>query len=107
VEQSADLYVRWRLADSYSGLSRYHASRAVASTAAERLDHWREARQYAQKSLRLWEGWSRNAASTSFDRLRREQATSAVAACDAALSKLSADAVCLPRDKGARRRKGR
>jgi tetratricopeptide (TPR) repeat protein len=90
VEQSADLYVRWRLADSYAGLSRYHAARAEAAPAAERLDHWREARQYAQQSLSLWEGWSRHAASTSFDRRRREQAARAVAACDAALAKIGA-----------------
>jgi serine/threonine protein kinase len=91
VEQSADLYVRWRLADSYAGLSRYYAARAAAP-AAGRLDNWREARQYAQQSLSLWEGWSRHAASTSFDRRKREQAARAVADCDAALAKLNADA---------------
>jgi len=92
VEQSADLYVRWRLADSYAGLSRYHAARAAAAPAAERLNHWREARQYAQQSLNLWEGWSRHAASTSFDRRQREQAARAVAACDAALAKPDTEA---------------
>ncbi len=90
VEQSADLYVRWRLADSYSGLSRYYASLAAASPAAERVNHWREARQYAQKSLSLWEGWSSHAASTSFDQRRSEQAKRAVAVCDAALAKTGA-----------------
>lgn len=50
VEQSADLYVRWRLADSYARLSHYHAVRAAA---AERLNHWREARQYAQQRYGL------------------------------------------------------
>ncbi len=54
--QSADLYVRWRLADSYAGLSRYHATRAAAAPPAERLNHWREARHWAQQSLSLWEG---------------------------------------------------
>jgi hypothetical protein len=83
--------VRWRLADSYAGLSRYHAARAAVARPAERLDHWREARQYAQQSLDLWEGWSQHAASTSFDQRRREQAARAVAACDAALAKLSAN----------------
>jgi len=90
VEQSANLYMRWRLADSYAGLSRYTAARAAAAPAAERLNHWREARQYAQQSLNLWEGWSRHATSTSFDRRQREQAARAVAACDAALAKLGA-----------------
>jgi tetratricopeptide (TPR) repeat protein len=90
VEQSADLYVRWRLADSYAGLSRYYAARAASSPATERFNHWREARQYAQQSLSLWEGWSRHAASTSFDRRHREQAARAVAACDAVLAKTGA-----------------
>ncbi len=96
VEQSADLYVRWRLADSYAGLSRYTAARAAAAPAAERLNHWREARQYAQQSLSLWEGWSRHAASTSFDRRQREQAARAVAACDAALAKPGAEVARKP-----------
>ncbi|HNG31803.1 MAG TPA: serine/threonine-protein kinase, partial [Blastocatellia bacterium] len=93
VEQSADLYVRWRLADSYSGLSRYHAARAAAAPAAEKINHWREARQFAQQSLSLWEGWSRHAPSTDFDRRQREQAAHALAACDAALTKLGAAAI--------------
>jgi tetratricopeptide (TPR) repeat protein len=90
VEQSADVYVRWRLADSYAGLSRYHAARAAAAPPAERLNHWREARQSAQQSLSLWEGWSQHATSTSFDARQREQAARAVAACEAALAKLNA-----------------
>jgi serine/threonine protein kinase len=90
VEQFASLYARWRLADSYAGLGRYHAARAAASPAAERLNHWREARQYAKKSLSLWEGWSRHAPSTSFDQRWRAQAVRAVAVCDAALAKLNA-----------------
>jgi tetratricopeptide (TPR) repeat protein len=90
VEQSADLYVRWRLADSYAGLSRYHAAAAAAAPPAERLNHWREARQYAQQSLSLWAGWSQHATSTTFDIRQREQASRAVAACEAELAKLNA-----------------
>jgi tetratricopeptide (TPR) repeat protein len=89
VEQSADVYVRWRLADSYSGLSRYHSSLAATTPADERQSHWREARQYSEKSLRLWEGWSLKAKSSSFDQLRRDQAARAVEACDVALAKTS------------------
>ena len=92
VAQSADLYVRWRLADSYAGLSRYHATLAAASPLAERLNHWREARNWGQQSLSLWEGWSQHAASTSFDTRRRERAARAVAECEAALAKLGAAA---------------
>ncbi|MGH9841171.1 MAG: protein kinase domain-containing protein [Blastocatellia bacterium] len=91
VEQSRDVYVRWRLADSYAGLGRYHAARAAVARPAERLDHWREARQHAQQSYGLWEGWSQHAASTSFDRRQREQAARAVAACNDALAKLGAE----------------
>lgn len=90
VAESPDLYVRWRLADSYAGLDRYHAARAAIAPPAERLPHWREARRYAQQSLRLWEDWSQHAASTSFDMRRREQAARAVAACEAALATLGA-----------------
>ncbi|MBS1788044.1 MAG: protein kinase [Acidobacteria bacterium] len=90
VEQSADLYVRWRLADSYAGLSRYHAVRAASAPIGKRLDHWREARQYAEQSLNLWEGWSQHATSTNFDRRHREQAAQVLAICDAALAKLNA-----------------
>jgi eukaryotic-like serine/threonine-protein kinase len=92
VAQSADLYVRWRLADSYAGLSRYHATRAAlpAAPRAERLNHWREARDWARQSLSLWEDWSRHAPSTDFDARRRERAARAVAECDAALAKSGA-----------------
>ncbi|HMY75470.1 MAG TPA: hypothetical protein PLQ88_26865, partial [Blastocatellia bacterium] len=61
--------------------------------AAEKINHWREARQFAQQSLSLWEGWSRHAPSTDFDRRQREQAAHALAACDAALTKLGAAAI--------------
>jgi len=87
VEQSADLYVRWRLADSFAGLSHYYATRAKAASAAERHALWQEARQYAQQSLALWEGWAQHAASSNFDRHRREQAIQTLATCDAALAK--------------------
>ena len=85
--------MRWRLADSYAGLSRYYAARAAAAPPAARVNHWREARQYAQQRYSLWEGWNRHAPSTSFDRRQREQAARAVAACDAALAKLNAATV--------------
>lgn len=88
LEQSADLYVRWRLADSYAGLSRYHATRALTAPVTERLNHWREARQYAQQALSLWDGWSQHAPSTNFDKQRREEAAQVVGSCDAALANL-------------------
>ena len=90
IEQSADLYARARLAESYAGLSRYYAAHAAVAPLAERIEHWRQARQYAQQALDLWTGWSQHAPSTNFDQRQREQAARAVAACDAALAKLGA-----------------
>ena len=89
VEQSADMYVRWRLADSYAGLSRYHTAHAASVPLAERPAHLGEARQYAQQSLSLWESWSQHAPSTNFDRRQREQAAHTLAACEAALAKIA------------------
>lgn len=84
LEQSSDLYVRWRLADSYAGLSHWHAARAAASSAVEATEHRREACRFAQQSLGLWDAWSRYAPSANFDQRRREQAARDLAACDAA-----------------------
>ncbi|HMV87469.1 MAG TPA: protein kinase [Blastocatellia bacterium] len=86
LEQSSDLYVRWRLADSYAGLSRYHAARAAVSPAAERPEHWREARRFAQQSFNLWDAWSQHAPSTNFNLRKREQAARSLADCEAALN---------------------
>lgn len=81
VEQSGDLYVRWRLADSHAGLSRCHAALASSAPPTERSNHCREARQHTRKSIELWEGWPRHASSTVFARNHRDQVARAAAAC--------------------------
>ncbi len=88
----SDLKWRWRLADSYSGLGGYYAALGGARNlpAAERLANWREAQSWYQKNLDVWNGWSQFAVSSVFDTTRREQATHALAQCEAALAKLSA-----------------
>ncbi|HQR35797.1 MAG TPA: serine/threonine-protein kinase [Blastocatellia bacterium] len=90
VEQSADLYVRWRLADSFAGLSRYFVARADVSQVNERFEHWREARQYAEQSLHLWETLNSTAGLSSFNRRERDQIARTITRCDAALAKLNA-----------------
>ncbi|MGH9851442.1 MAG: protein kinase domain-containing protein [Blastocatellia bacterium] len=87
----ADLYAQWRLANSYSGFGRHYAALAFnqKSRAAERIANWRQARDWHWKALGVWDDWSQRAVSSSFNLTRREQAARALAACDAALAKLS------------------
>ncbi len=89
---SADVSAHWRLADSYTGLSRYHAARATTAKTppAERISHWREARNWGQQALGVWEGWGQHAVSSDYNIKRRAQAARAVAECDAALARLGA-----------------
>lgn len=88
----ADLYAQWWLAKSYSGLGRYHESLASTpkSRLAERIANWKQARDWRQKALSVWDEWPKHAVSNSFDLTRREQAARAVAQCQAMLEKLSA-----------------
>ncbi|MGH9846097.1 MAG: protein kinase domain-containing protein, partial [Blastocatellia bacterium] len=52
----ADLYAQWRLANSYSGFGRHYAALAAnpRSRAAERIAHWRRARDWQRKALGVW-----------------------------------------------------
>ncbi|MGH9768203.1 MAG: hypothetical protein ACREAB_12275, partial [Blastocatellia bacterium] len=88
----ADLYAQWRLAKSYSGLGQYHESPASPpkSRLTERIANWKQARDWRQKALSVWDEWPKYAVSNSFDLTRREQAARAVAQCQAMLEKLSA-----------------
>ena len=88
-EQSYDLYTCWRLANSYAGLSRYYAMRAMAAPISERPNLWQEALRYAQQSFTLWDTWSQQAPPTSFNQQQREQAAQRVANCKTALAKLA------------------
>jgi tetratricopeptide (TPR) repeat protein len=96
----ADLYAQWRLANSYSSFGRHYAAlaskwtrgqtRGRKSRAAERIAHWRQARDWHRKALGVWDDWSHRAVSSRFNLTRHEQAARALAACDAALAKLGA-----------------
>ena len=85
---ATDLYARWRLADSYSRLGEYYATLGAntRNTPEQRIANWREARSWCEKSLLLWDEWTRHAVSSVFNTTRRDQAARALERCDAALS---------------------
>jgi tetratricopeptide (TPR) repeat protein len=87
--QPPDLRALWRLADSYSGFGRFHATLAAKpkTPAAQRADAWREARAWYQKSLDAWDGWGRHGVSSVFNTTKREQVARDLARCEAALSR--------------------
>lgn len=89
-----DLYAQWRLANSYSALGRHYSSLAAApkSGLAERIGNWRQAHDWHQKALGVWDDWSRRAVSSAFNSTRREQSARALAQCQTMLEKLSAAA---------------
>src|SRR5262249_33425878 len=90
--KSSDLRLRYVLADNYSALGRYHTTLATRlRTPSERIDHWQEARNWLNKSLSMWDDWGAHGASSVFNTSRREQVARALAQCDAALAKLSAN----------------
>jgi len=86
----SDLYWLWRLADSYAGFGRLHATLAgnPATPTARRIEGWREARAWYQKTLAVWDKWSRQFVSSVFNTSRRGRAARALAACDAVLAHL-------------------
>ena len=86
----SDLYWLWRLADSYAGFGRLHATLAgnPATPTARRIGGWREARAWYQKTLAVWDKWSRQFVSSVFNTSRRGRAARALAACDAVLAHL-------------------
>jgi serine/threonine protein kinase/predicted negative regulator of RcsB-dependent stress response len=88
----SDLRLRYKLADTYSSLGHYHATLAarLRTPSSERAVHWQEARDWLQKSLAVWDGWSAHGVSSAFNTTKREQVARAVAQCEANLTKLSA-----------------
>ena len=60
VANRADLYAQWRLANSYASFGRHYAALAAnkKSRAAERIAHWRQARDWQLKALGVWDDWS-------------------------------------------------
>ena len=87
VTESADVSVRWRLAEACAGLSRYHRARANAAPLAERAQHWHDARQFAQRSFALWDEWSKQTGAPVFAARRRDEAARWLATCVAAAAR--------------------
>jgi serine/threonine protein kinase len=89
----SDLRLRYKLADTYSSLGHYHATLAarLRTPSSERAVHWQEARDWLQKSLAVWDGWSAHGVSSAFNTTKREQVARAVAQCEENLTKLSAN----------------
>jgi hypothetical protein len=91
--RSTNLYARWRLADSYSSLGKlYEATASSPKTSPElRRAHFSEACAWRRKALEVWDSWNQYGVSSNFNTARREQAARALAHCDTALTKLSAN----------------
>jgi tetratricopeptide (TPR) repeat protein len=84
----ADEWARRDRIDCYERLGQYWARDASRAgvTAARRLEAWRKAREWHQKSLSDWNSWIRLSNSNVYVQRRHDQAAKAVAASDAALA---------------------
>ncbi len=75
-DKPRDPYALWVLAESYASLGRI--ARASAAEArrppAARREDAQAAEAWLRKSLQVWQDWPRRAATSGFDRTRREQA---------------------------------
>lgn len=92
-EKPLAISLRQGLADCYEGLGKYHATLAAhtGARAEDQIAHWRQARDWYQKSLETLNEWARLTRSNNYSARLAQAATSAVAQCDAALAKLSAN----------------
>jgi tetratricopeptide (TPR) repeat protein len=84
--RSTNLYARWRLADSYSGLGKLYGALAAAPKIPpeQRQAHRREACAWRRKALEVWDSWNQYGVSSVFNTTKRELAARALAQCDAA-----------------------
>ena len=91
-EKPLALSMRGGLADCYEQLGKYHATLAAQSGAQveNQITHWRQARDWRQKSLETLNEWVKLTAQNNYSARRAEAAALAIAQCDAALTKLSA-----------------
>jgi len=65
-------------------------TRAEITALPQRFANWRLTRDWAQKSLAVWDGWEMHGGVSSvFNTTRREHVACALAQCDAALSLLT------------------
>ena len=86
----ANLYMRRDLADCYERLGRFQAAQGANTQLATdlRREGWTSARAWYQKSLDIWQNWTRQASSTAVNTRRREQARQAVEESEKALTRL-------------------
>lgn len=91
-ERPLALSLRRGLADCYERLGKYHATLAAQSGARveNRMEHWREARDWRRKSLETLNEWAKLTAPNNYSARRAEATALAIARCDAALTKLPA-----------------
>jgi serine/threonine protein kinase len=92
-KQPALIHRRRDLAACYEGLGNHSVKLATAPglTVENQGAAWRAARDWFQKSLALWRDWPQRGPSSSFNLNRAEQAARALAQCEAALARLSAE----------------
>jgi eukaryotic-like serine/threonine-protein kinase len=85
-----DVNVRWWLIEAYAGWARYEKTlaQATGTTAAERANHWRAARDWQARALAQWDEWRAQGAASIFTVRGRAQTQRELAACEAALAAL-------------------
>ncbi|MGE0133274.1 MAG: ECF-type sigma factor [Blastocatellales bacterium] len=90
-EQPLRLTLRRGLANCYAKLGKYYSTLAAKSGAQveTQIAHWREARNYYQKSLETSRAWAKLTESNSLSARMAETAARAIAQCDAAINRLT------------------
>jgi eukaryotic-like serine/threonine-protein kinase len=84
-------YIRSGLAQCYFGLGMaYGALANERISSPEKIERWREARAWAQKSLNIWVDKRNRGALESVEREMPERASREIGKCDAALARLGA-----------------
>ncbi len=92
-KNASHLGLQQSLADCYEGLGKHQITLASVQEmiVEKRIEAWREARDLYLKSLSVWREWPKRGVSSPFNLSRTEQATRAIAECDAAINRLSAE----------------
>jgi tRNA A-37 threonylcarbamoyl transferase component Bud32/tetratricopeptide (TPR) repeat protein len=89
-EKPDDPYARWALAESYAGLGRcaLQAARERGRPPASRREEAGAAQGWLRRALEVWDDWPRHAATSAFDRSRRERAARELAEAERTLGPL-------------------
>lgn len=92
VKNPLDPYTRRDLSDCYERIGRLHAKEASSPKLPllEKISAWQAARASFQKSLDIWNEWTKWSVPSDYSARRHEYASRAVAECDAALARLDA-----------------